>query len=275
MKGSMVTADWLNRHLQEDDLVIVDCRFDLSDPEAGYGAYLKGHIPGAIYLDLDKDLSGKVARHGGRHPLPDWQEFAQKMGRSGIHADSRIVAYDDQAGCMAARFWWMMDYLGHQEVAVLEGGFQGWQESGYPVTQEIPQPEPAKFIPNIRHPERIVYQEEVKKHQGILIDSRERERFIGKVEPIDVKAGHIPGACNRFWKDNLQEGQYWKTPEELRHDFSFLAGNTPVVYCGSGVTACANLLALRLAGVADARLYAGSWSDWISYEKNPIRQGEE
>ena len=176
---------------------------------------------------------------------------------------------------MAARLWWLLRYLGHEPVAVLDGGYQGWKEKGYPVTAERIQPSPVRFVPRIRHPEWLVDMEEVRRHRGLLIDSRDPERYAGRFEPIDAKAGHIPGAVNRFWKDNLAEGQRWKSREELRRDFSFIPdGERPIVYCGSGVTACANLLALHLAG-REGRLYAGSFSDWISYEENPIAQGEE
>ncbi|OYD06180.1 sulfurtransferase [Paludifilum halophilum] len=271
----IVTPDWLNHHLEDSDLTVVDCRFELGDPEAGRKAYQNDHIPGAVYMDLEKDLSGKTRKHGGRHPLPDMNRFVEKIGRFGIGEGVRVIAYDDQGGAMAARLWWMLDYLGHEEVHVLDGGYQGWKEKGYPVTAEEPEPTATTFTPQIRRRSQLADMEDVKYHRGTLIDSRDPDRFSGKTEPIDPKAGHIPGAINYFWKNNLADGQRWKSAEALKQDFAFLSDEEgPIIYCGSGVTACANLLALRLAGVSKARLYAGSWSDWITYEENPVRTGD-
>lgn len=275
LPSAVVSPQWLRERLGNPELVVVDCRFELGKPDAGRKAYEQDHVPGAVYMDLEKDLSGPVGRHGGRHPLPDADALAEKLGRAGIDHTKIVVAYDDQGGAMAARLWWLLRYLGHEPVAVLDGGYQGWKEKGYPVTAERIQPSPVRFVPRIRHPEWLVDMEEVRRHRGLLIDSRDPERYAGRFEPIDAKAGHIPGAVNRFWKNNLAEGQRWKSREELRRDFSFIPeGERPIVYCGSGVTACANLLALHLAG-REGRLYAGSFSDWISYEENPIAQGEE
>jgi len=258
----------------DSDLVVVDCRFELMKPDAGRKAYEQDHIPGAVYLDLEKDLSGPVGRHGGRHPLPETETFAKTMGRVGIDRSKTVVAYDDQGGAMAARLWWLLRYFGHERVALLDGGYRGWKEKGHPVTSDQVQPRPTRFVPQIRHPEWLVSMEEVRRHRGLLIDSREPGRYAGKFEPIDAKAGHIPGAINYFWKNNLNKEQQWKKPEELKKAFSFIPeGEQPIVYCGSGVTACANLLALHVAG-RSGRLYAGSFSDWISYEENPVAQGE-
>ncbi|MDR6226108.1 sulfurtransferase [Desmospora profundinema] len=272
----LMDRETLRGHHDDPDWVVVDCRFDLADQEAGRQAYEQGHIPGARYMDLERDLSGPVGKHGGRHPFPDLDRFVEKLGAAGIDDTKTVVAYDDQGGAMAARLWWMLRYLGHERAAVLNGGFQGWKKAGHPVTQEKPEPTPTRFHPRIRQPERLVGMEETKAEKGWVIDSRERERYEGKREPIDAKAGHIPGAVHYFWKDNLEEGQRWKSAEVIRERFSDLPKDSrPIVYCGSGVTACANLLALHLAGFENARLYAGSWSDWISYEENPIRQGPE
>ncbi|PMB02583.1 sulfurtransferase [Fischerella thermalis CCMEE 5273] len=272
----LISAERLRYHLEEPDWVIVDCRFDLANPTAGKRAYEAGHIPKARYFDLEKDLSGPVGKHGGRHPFPDMDVFVAKLGKAGIDEEKTVVAYDDQSGAMASRLWWMLRYLGHKRIAVLDGGYQGWVKAGYPVTAAIPTPVPTRFTPNVRHPERLVGMEAVKSETGLVIDSRERERYLGIREPIDAKAGHIPGAIHYFWKENLDEGQRWKSKEAISERFSSLPSHSrPIVYCGSGVTACANLLALHLAGFPDARLYAGSWSDWISYKDNPIRQGEE
>ncbi|PTM59748.1 sulfurtransferase [Desmospora activa] len=273
---SLIDTKTLHHHLDDPSWIVVDCRFDLKDEEQGHQAYEQGHIPGARYLSLKYDLSGPVSKHGGRHPFPDMDEFVDKLGRMGIDGEKTVIAYDDQGGAMAARLWWMLRHLGHERVAVLDEGFQSWVKAGYPVTPEVPEMTVTRFIPHIRHPERLVGMEETKAEKGWVIDSRERDRYEGKMEPIDAKAGHIPGAVHHFWKSNLTEGQRWKSKEEIREQFSYLQpGSRPIVYCGSGVTACANLLALHVAGIEDARLYPGSWSDWISYEENPIRQGPE
>lgn len=273
--SAIVSPEWLRDRLEDPGLVVVDCRFELSKPDAGRKAYELDHIPGAVYMDLEKDLSGPVGRHGGRHPLPETEAFAEMLGRAGIDHDKTVVAYDDQGGAMAARLWWLLRYFGHGQVAVLDGGYRGWKEKGFPVTADRIQPRPVRFVPRIRHPEWLVSMEEVKRHRGLLIDSREPDRYAGKFEPIDAKAGHIPGAINYFWKNNLEEGHSWKSPQALKRDFSFIPeGEEPIVYCGSGVTACANLLALYVAG-RNGRLYAGSFSDWISYGENPVAQEEE
>ncbi|MFD1426826.1 thiosulfate/3-mercaptopyruvate sulfurtransferase [Kroppenstedtia sanguinis] len=271
-RNPLVTPEWLVEHLQDSGLVVVDCRFDLARPEAGEEAYRKGHIPGALYLHLEQDLSAPVGTHGGRHPLPDEERLAERLGALGIDHRRTVIAYDDQGGMMAARLWWMLRYLGHGEVFVLNGGYGAWTELGYPVSDEVPRREPTRFVPH-RQEQFQVGMEEVKAWKGLLIDSREPARYEGKTEPIDAQAGHIPGAVNRFWKENLGKDGRWKTPAELKKEWAFASGKQPIVYCGSGVTACANLLALYAAGIPEARLYAGSWSDWISYEQNPVATG--
>ncbi|GGE07676.1 thiosulfate sulfurtransferase [Marinithermofilum abyssi] len=272
--SSLVSPQWLREHLDDPDLVIADCRFDLADPEAGRRVYEAGHIPGAVYLDLERDLSGPVQEHGGRHPLPDEETLAETMGRAGIDERKKVVAYDDQGEAMAARLWWLLRYMGHDRVAILDGGFSGWVHHGYPVSQEGVTPKLTRFVPRVQS-EMKVDMDEVKRHSGLLVDAREPDRYQGIREPIDQKAGHIPGAVNRFWKENLAEGQHWKSPAELKKEWDFLREEEqPILYCGSGVTACANLFALHLAGVKGGRLYPGSWSDWISYPENPIETGE-
>lgn len=273
-RNPLVTPEWLYEHLKDPDLVVVDCRFDLTRPQSGKEGYRRNHIPGALYLDLEKDLSAPVGIHGGRHPLPDVDRFADRLGEVGIDRRRTVVAYDDQGGAMAARLWWMLRCLGHEAVFVLNGGYTAWTEMGYPVNDEVPRPEPTRFVPNPNR-DLLVGMEEVKAWDGLLIDSREPARYEGKAEPIDAKAGHIPGAVNRFWKENLGEDGRWKNPAEMKKEWAFALGKQAIVYCGSGVTACANLLALHAAGITDARLYAGSWSDWISYEQNPVATGKE
>jgi thiosulfate/3-mercaptopyruvate sulfurtransferase len=272
----LVSQEWLHQHLHDPQVVIVDCRFVLGQPDEGRKRYEKGHIPGAIYMDLEKDLSGPKGPHGGRHPLPDLAEFARKIGQAGIDQTVAVVAYDD-SGEMAARFWWMMRYLGHPNVKVLDGGYENWVQEGYPVTQEIPVRPSRIFQPKVQH-HMIADMQYVKERseKSVLIDARAGERYRGESETIDPVAGHIPGAVNCFWKEGLRPDGTWKSREEQRARFHHLAGAEEViVYCGSGVTACANVLALEEAGVENIRLYLGSWSDWCSYPENPVARGEE
>ncbi|SEM72522.1 sulfurtransferase [Lihuaxuella thermophila] len=275
----IVSMDWVANHLDQPGLVLVDCRFTLGQPDAGKKAYLHSHLPGAFYLDLEKDLSGPVREHGGRHPLPDIQILAGKLGKIGIDENVHVVAYDDQGGAMASRLWWLLTYLGHEQVSVMNGTFSRWREQGYPVTAELPSAEPRTFIPRTQ-PRMMADMNEVKQklHQKetLLLDSREEKRYLGEEEPIDPVAGHIPGAKHSFWKDVHNEQGGWKTPEELRQLFGkFPPANEIIVYCGSGVTATPNVLALCEAGYRNVKLYPGSWSDWISYRENPIARGKE
>lgn len=277
---SIVSMKWLLARMYEPDLTIVDCRFQLNDPEAGRRAYADSYIPGAVYLDLEKDLSSPVAEHGGRHPLPDIETLAAKLGKLGIHRDTRVIAYDDQGGAMASRLWWLLTYMGHEHVYVMEQGFTAWRAAGFPVTSSAPAIRvPTCYEPTLR-PELLVEVDAVREAsrsgRAVLIDSREPRRYQGLEEPIDKVAGHIPGAMNAFWKDNQSPDGRWLTTEQLSDRFAALPKDQPlIVYCGSGVTACPNVIALREAGFTDVRLYAGSWSDWISYEGNPIAKVEE
>lgn len=276
----IVSMKWVLARLYEQDLTIVDCRFQLNDPEAGRRAYAESYIPGAVYLDLEKDLSSPVEEHGGRHPLPDITTLAAKLGKLGIQCDTRVVAYDDQGGAMASRLWWLLTYMGHEHVYVMEQGFTAWREGGFPVTSATPAIRvPARYEPTL-HPELLVDVDAVREASrfgnATLIDSREPHRYQGLEEPIDKVAGHIPGAVNAFWKDSLAPDGRWLTPDQQSERFAALPKDKPlIVYCGSGVTACPNVIALREAGFTDVRLYAGSWSDWISYEGNPIAAGDE
>jgi len=277
---NIVTMKWLLARLYEEHQAIVDCRFQLGKPDAGREAYEAGHIPGAIYLDLERDLSAPVGEHGGRHPLPDLDDLAAKLGAAGIDASVRVVVYDDQGGAMASRLWWLLRYMGHENVAVMDQGFTAWIEAGYPVSDAAPAVRvPKKLVPQVQD-DMLVPVEEVRRavrdRSAVLIDSREAPRYRGEVEPIDRVAGHIPSARNRFWKDALGADGQWKSGEEQRARFAdWTEGDRLIVYCGSGVTACPNVLALEEAGFRNVRLYAGSWSDWISYEGNPVATGDE
>jgi thiosulfate/3-mercaptopyruvate sulfurtransferase len=234
-------------------------------------------------MDLEKDLSGTPGEHGGRHPLPDLGAFTLKLGEIGIDDTAVVVAYDDQGGAMASRFWWMLHFLGHPKVYILDVGFSQWKAAGYPIASMnaaiVSRPRERSFKPQIRS-HLLVSMDEVRKKMGsndtILIDSREERRYLGLEEPIDPVAGHIPGAINVFWKESLNEEGQWKSGAEQKQRFTQIPTDKElIVYCGSGVTACPNVVALKEAGFNDVKLYAGSWSDWISYSENPIATGEE
>ncbi|SEG77239.1 sulfurtransferase [Paenibacillus sp. UNC499MF] len=276
---NIVSLEWLNEHLQDPDLLIADCRFALGEPWSGRQDYSIDHIPGAFYVDLEEDMSGEKREHGGRHPLPDLGAFSMRASAIGVDASKTVVAYDDQGGAMASRLWWMLRFLGHERVYVLDRGYSQWKAAGYPVTAEAPQASPATFSPKVqRH--MLASMDEVKAKLGakdtVLIDSREGARYRGEQEAIDPVAGHIPGARNRFWKDALDAEGSWRSAEEQQERFRGLENAEElIVYCGSGVTACPNVLALEEAGIPGVKLYAGSWSDWVSYADNPVAVGDE
>ncbi len=279
MTSNLVSFEWLSKRLDDKAVRLVDCRFVLGQPDVGASAYRAEHLPAAVYFDLERDLSAPIGEHGGRHPLPDLEELACKLGQHGIGNDDQIVAYDDQGGAMASRFWWLLKYMGHDKVAVLEGSFTAWKEAGLPTTSEIAPVSATSFTVQSQ-PDMLVQMEEVRTKLGngetLLIDSREGVRYLGLQEPIDPVAGHIPGAVNHFWKESLNEDGTWKSAAEQKLRFQALDPERDViVYCGSGVTACPNVLALHEAGHRKVKLYAGSWSDWVSYKENPIATGEE
>lgn len=278
----LIDVDELRRWMDDGRrLVIADCRYELGNPEAGRRRYLEDHLPGAVYFDLGKDLAGPKGDHGGRHPLPAPDVLAEKLGSAGIDDATWVVAYDDD-GAMAARFWWLLRYMGHDRVKVLDGGYPAWKAKGYPTTTDVPAPERRRFTPRLRSDWLVdVHTVARKLHDPdvLLLDSREWKRYTGEVEPIDKVAGHIPGARSYFWKDNFREDGRLRPPEELLDRFLQVRGARPpkevIVYCGSGVTACPNILALMEAGVQNVKLYAGSWSDWSSYPDLPVATGEE
>ncbi|WP_017651250.1 sulfurtransferase [Fortiea contorta] len=267
----VVSQLWLLEHLNDPQVVIVDCRFSLADPQLGQQQYQASHIPGSYYLDLNQDLSSSVREHGGRHPLPNPTDLAQKLAAIGINfQETLVVAYDDSRLAFAARFWWLLRYLGHEQVVVLDGGFAGWQKAGYPLTSAIPQPRPTTFIPAI-NTEMLIAFAGVKNLKDlpevVLVDSRESDRYRGEREPIDKIAGHIPGAVNYPWLEVTNSAGYLLPESAQRLRWQNLATASEIlVYCGSGVTACVNLLSLEIADIHHAKLYPGSWSDWISYQ---------
>ncbi|OUL19168.1 sulfurtransferase [Nostoc sp. 106C] len=266
----VVSPSWLLQHLNDPQVVIVDCRFSLADPHLGRQQYQQSHIQGSYYLDLNQDLSSPVGEHGGRHPLPNTIDLADKLSKIGVHYQKTlVVAYDDSRFAFAARLWWLLHYLGHKKVAVLDGGFSGWQKAGYPVTNIIPQLQTASFVPQIET-DKVVDIKTIKNKKDlpeiVLVDSRESDRYRGEREPIDKIAGHIPGAVNYPWQEVTNSSGYLLSPIEQRRRWEKIATAEEIlVYCGSGVTACVNLLSLELAGILKGKLYAGSWSDWISY----------
>ncbi|GAB4465639.1 MAG: sulfurtransferase [Elainellaceae cyanobacterium] len=274
---AIVTANWLLTHLDDPGVAIADCRFSLLEPDAGRQQYQHSHIPGAVYFDLNADLSGPVQRHGGRHPLPNPAALAQKLAASGItRGETWVIAYDDSRLGFASRFWWLLRYLGHDRVAVLDGGFSGWRAMGYPVEMADtarPTRDAGRFVPALR-PEMVVDIKTVKQRKDqtgvVLVDSRESDRYRGEREPIDPIAGHIPGAVNYPWQGATDDQGQALSAEAQRQRWQDLPNANEIdeiiVYCGSGVTACVNLLSLELAGRgSQSKLYAGSWSDWCSY----------
>ncbi len=277
---TLIEADDLFKHLNNPCWVIVDCRFDLTNPDWGFEDYQRGHIPGSVYAHLDHDLSAPPTPDTGRHPLSSPSEFATTLERLGISNDSQVVALDTSGGSFAARLWWMLKWLGHNSVAVLNGGWNAWKSKGFPIAQGIESKQRGKFIP---HPQSGKY---VTTHELIqlmgnptfkLVDARAPQRYRGEFEPLDPVAGHIPGSINRFHENNLARAGKLKPAELLRKEFEEILGETPphqvIVYCGSGVTSCHHLLAMEYAGIQGAKLYAGSWSEWIRDPNRPIETG--
>jgi thiosulfate/3-mercaptopyruvate sulfurtransferase len=277
LPSPLVSPDWLAEHLDDPTIAIVDCRFALMQPELGQQQYQTGHIPGAYYLDLNQDLSSPVSLHGGRHPLPDLAILAKKIEAMGVQSNpsqpTRVVVYDDSRFAFAARLWWLLRYLGHAHVAVLDGGWTAWQAAHYPVTDAVPGAKLGNFMPNPQA-EQLVNIDQVKAQKDLstvaLVDAREGDRYRGEREPIDPVAGHIPGAVNLPWQAVTTEQGWAKSREDHRDRWAELSAcDSIIVYCGSGVTACVNLLSLELAGITTGKLYAGSWSDWCSYLSPP------
>jgi thiosulfate/3-mercaptopyruvate sulfurtransferase len=274
-------------------LALIDCRFDLMRPQAGRHAYLEAHIPGARYADLNRELSAPVGADTGRHPLPTPEAFAAVLARLGIRNGSQVIAYDDANGSFAARLWWMLRWIGHDAVAVLDGGFQAWRKQGGPLQSGEPAPAAAgdgDFTPRpggagvvtTAGLERMLFDAGAAAPKPgapkpLLVDARAPERFAGTVEPIDSVAGHIPGAVNHPFAANLAADNRFLPAEQLKAQWlERLAGTAPenlIAMCGSGVTACHNLLSLEVAGLPGAKLYAGSWSEWIRDPRRGVACG--
>jgi len=260
---------------QHPEWRVFDCRHDLADPAAGERLYLEAHLPGALHAHLDRDLSAVMNGRNGRHPLPEAKTFIAWLGRQGLKPADTVVCYDAGPGANASRLWWMLRWMGHEQVAVLDGGLAKWQREGRPVTVDVPAfeaaPYPAKAKASMHASLALV---EKKLKRAALLDARAPVRYRGEQEPIDPVAGRIPGAKNRFNNDNLSAEGVFKSPEALRAEFqAVLAGREPVEviqYCGSGVAACHNALAMEIAGMSGSRVYIGSWSEWSADPARPI-----
>lgn len=277
MYKTLIDCQALALHLNHLHWVVVDCRFVLSKPEAGYKAYLASHIPGARYAHLNNDMSAPPTPNSGRHPLPDPERLAQKLGLWGIDHNTQVVVYDDSFGAMAARLWWLLRWLGHSSVALLDGGLPAWQRAGYPMTPDLPVVARARFIPQVHHDLWVASTDvEAARLQtdSVIMDARAEERFRGEVEPLDRVAGHVPGAINTPYEDNLHVSGTFLPPQALRELYLGIMGKVPahkaIQMCGSGVTACHNILAMEHAGLTGAKLYAGSWSAWITDDRRPV-----
>ncbi len=269
----LIDSAQLSMMLGTEDLLVLDCRYDLADPSSGWRRYEAGHIPGSLYVSLDDDCCAPLSEHGGRHPLPSIEMMTALFSRLGIESGrTRIVCLDDEASCYAARVWWMLRYLGHDDVQVLDGGFAAWRRAGGMVVATGSSVRPRMFLAQ-PSPSLLAFMDEVStRGMQLLVDCRATERFRGEQETIDPVAGHIPGAFNVPWRDLLTEDGFFKQPSELS-DLLTGIDERVIVYCGSGVTACVNILASSEVGLGLPRLYAGGWSDWISRDANPVAVG--
>jgi thiosulfate/3-mercaptopyruvate sulfurtransferase len=281
MFTTLIDPATLAAHLDDPSWVVLDARFDLAEPARGRAQYDAGHVPGARYVDLNRDLSAEKTGHNGRHPLPTPDVAAARFGALGIGPAAQVVVYDADTSMYAARAWWMLRWLGHDAVAVLDGGLARWVAEGRPVTAAVPTWTPVTFEPRVRAGWRLTA-DEVSARLGDpavrLVDARSKERYLGRGETIDPVAGHIPGATSCFYGQNLTEARTFKPAGELRAQWAPIVGDDPqkvVMYCGSGVTACHNLLALEVAGLPGARIFPGSWSEWVQDPARPVATDDE
>jgi thiosulfate/3-mercaptopyruvate sulfurtransferase len=279
---TLISSSQLGENIGANDWAVIDCRFSLADPAAGRRLYEESHLPSAHYAHLDEDLSSPVTDTSGRHPLPDPQALCRQLDKWGVAAETQVVAYDDAGGAFAARLWWLLRWLGHESAAVLDGGFPAWVEGGLPMTAEIPRPSRTDYVCRPNDESWLSAAQVTAGLAGsdlLLIDARDPERFRGESEPIDPVAGHVPGAINAPFKANLSSSGRFLSPEQLRARFEPLlaaSANRQVVHmCGSGVTACHNLLAMEVAGLPAGKLYAGSWSEWGRDASRPVAVGPQ
>jgi len=277
---ALVAAETLAQRLDDPDWVVFDCRHDLADPARGRAEYAASHIPGARFLHLDEDLSAPKTRTNGRHPLPDPEVLMEKLGRAGVDSRKQVVAYDAQGGMVAARLWWLLRWLGHLPVAVVDGGWNQWISEGRAQTAEVPQLQPTRFSgkANSNWVGADFVRARLYDPGVVLVDARASDRFRGQNETLDPVGGRIPGSRNRYFRDNLDASGRFKSPEALEKEFGTVLGpagaENAVSYCGSGVSACHNLLAMEIAGLRGARLYPGSWSEWCADPSRPVESGE-
>lgn len=279
--NTLVTTEDLAAHLDDPNWIILDCRFTLTDTGAGRQAYAKAHIPGARYVHLDDDLSAPVGEGTGRHPLPDPRVLTEKLCGWGVGVNKQVVVYDDSYGAMAVRLWWMMRWLGHPGVALLDGGYPKWTREKRPVDADIPATHRAACA-CLPEPTQIVAADDVlrasRSGEQLILDARPDRRFSGEFEPLDPVAGHVPGAVNYPFDENLDVDGTFLPPEALRENYQALLKGKPawqvIHMCGSGVTACHNILAMEIAGLPGSRLYPGSWSEWITDPARPVATGE-
>jgi len=276
---TVVSTAELAAHLDDPAWVIFDCRHDLARPDAGEEEYAKSHIPGARFLHLDRDLAAPPNGKNGRHALPDADAFVRALGAAGVDSGKQVIAYDAKLGVYASRLWWMLRWLGHDKVAVLDGGYTKWVKEARPVTAAQPRAASARFggRPHAAAVDAAEVQRGLGRPGRVLIDARSPDRFRGENETLDPVGGRIPGSVNHFYRDNLDASGCFKPAGELRRSFSTLLGSLPpqaVVHsCGSGVSACHNLLAMEIAELAGSRLYPGSWSEWCSDPARPMEKG--
>ncbi|MFS0781452.1 sulfurtransferase [Bacillus sp. 1P06AnD] len=274
------SVDWLKAHLSDEHISIVDCRFQLQNPDYGQMEFEKGHIPGAVFIDLEKDMSGLVQEHGGRHPLPDMEVFRKRLELAGISSDQTIVAYDNGECTYASRFVWMLHYMGHTDCYCLDGGLSAWLKKGYPIGTEAPAPETGQLNTELQ-PALLASYDEVKNWSEdrnsniILVDSRDSRRYAGIEEPIDRIPGHIPGAVNYPFTDGFTDHSFLSSADMKKRFQQLNPEKEIIVYCGSGVTAAPNFIALKHAGYEHVKLYIGSYSDWVSYVENPVEKNED
>jgi thiosulfate/3-mercaptopyruvate sulfurtransferase len=281
MFKTLIDPATLAANIDDPGWVVIDCRFDLADPPKGEQLYLASHVPGARYAHLDRDLSGTKTGRNGRHPLPTPDEMRARFGALGVGPDAQVVVYDADSGMHASRLWWMLRYMGHDAVALLDGGFARWVREGDPTRAGLESSAPSVFEGAPREGWRLdaaAVMRGLDTPGQVLVDARAEPRFRGDHEPLDAKPGHIPGARNFFFQRNLTEDKVFRSADDLRADWLALLGGTPpqqvVMYCGSGVTACHNLLAMEYAGLHGARIYPGSWSEWSSDPQRPVAVGE-
>lgn len=281
MHTTLVSVATLAAHLKDPDWLVVDLRHDLAAPQAGRAAFAAGHIPGAVFLHLDEDLSAPLTGRNGRHPLPTRQDFAHRMAALGAGPRTQLIVYDAQGGMTAGRLWWMMRWIGHAAVAVLDGGLPAWLAAGQPLEAGAARqraPGGLQLAPSlVGSVDAATMLAQLDDPAQVVIDARSPDRFRGENETLDPIGGHIPGARNRFFRDNLTPDGLFKPAAVLHAEFSALLAGTPVTavvaQCGSGVTACHNLLALEIAGLPGARLYPGSWSEWCADPERPVATG--